>query len=150
MVKKSKSSTNRKVPKVTQKSAADAQSVAVLDLECPSELSPVAQQKWNSIVGELNALDVVRRFDRGLLAAYCTAYALALEAIEAIGEYGMMIKSPNGHPMQSPCVSIFNQQVDVMLRVGKEFGFTPASRGQIQAFLKQDSTLIWPDFPERS
>jgi phage terminase small subunit len=39
---------------------------------------------------------------RAALAAYCGAYALWAEAMEAIQKYGAMIKSPEGFPIQSP------------------------------------------------
>jgi len=36
--------------------------------------------------------------DRGPLAAYCTAYALSIEAAEMVRKYGAMIKSPPPPP----------------------------------------------------
>jgi P27 family predicted phage terminase small subunit len=45
-----------------------------------------------------------------------------------IQTYGSIMKSPNGHPMQSPAVSIANQQADIIVRIATQFGFTPASR----------------------
>lgn len=69
--------------------------------------------------------------DRSALAAYCNAYGLWVEAVEAIGKYGTMVKSPSGYPLQEPYVSIANRQVELMMRVATEFGFTPASRSRI-------------------
>jgi P27 family predicted phage terminase small subunit len=74
-------------------------------LECPPELGPIARQEWDRSVGELTRLGVLSSFDRGPLAAYCTAFALWLEATEAVQKYGAMIKSPNGYPTQSPYLS---------------------------------------------
>ena len=76
-------------------------------------------------------LRVLTNLDRGALAAYCSAYALWAEAIEAIQKFGVMVKSPTGFPIQSPYVSIANRQAEIMLRIASEFGFTPASRGRI-------------------
>jgi phage terminase small subunit len=53
-------------------------------LECPPELGPLARQEWHRIVGELTSLGVLSSFDRGPLAAYCNAYALWIEASEAV------------------------------------------------------------------
>ena len=142
MVTGPKSSTNRRTTKAERRSATDLRAVAILDLECPRELPPTAREEWNRIVGELIALGVLSRFDRGPLAVYCAAHALWLEAMEAVREYGMMIKSPNGHPMQSPYVAVLNHQADVMLRVAGEFGFTPASRRRIFSFTKNNSMLL--------
>ncbi len=67
-----------------------------------------------------------------MLAAYCQAHALWVQAVQAIGRYGTMVKSPNGYPMQSPYVAVANKQVDIMGRIAAEFGMTPSSRTRIR------------------
>jgi P27 family predicted phage terminase small subunit len=74
---------------------------------------------------------MLTNLDRGALAAYCTAYALWAEANEALQKYGVMIKSPQGFPIQSPYLSIATRQSEIMMRIASEFGFTPASRSRI-------------------
>jgi P27 family predicted phage terminase small subunit len=111
-------------------------------LECPPELGPVARQEWDRIVGELTSLGVLSSFDRGPLAAYCTAYALWLEVTEAVQKYGAMIKSPNGYPTQSPYLSTVNRQAEIMLRIASEFGFSPASRSRIFSYSQKNSMLL--------
>jgi P27 family predicted phage terminase small subunit len=96
----------------------------------------------NRIVGELTQLGVLSSFDRGPLAAYYTAYALCMEATEAVQKYGAMIKSPNGHPIQSPYLSTVNKQAEIMMRIASEFGFTPASRSRIFSYSKGNSMLL--------
>ena len=115
---------------------------AIPILECPQELGPAARQEWERIVSELIAKAVLSRFDRGPLAAYCTAYALAMEAAEMVHKHGAMIKSPNGFPMQSPYLSHLNQQVATMMRIATEFGFTPASRSRIFDWEHRKSLLL--------
>jgi phage terminase small subunit len=66
-------------------------------LECPPELGPLARQEWDRIVGELTSLGVLSSFDRGPLAAYCNAYALSLEAMEAVQKDGAFLKSRSGY-----------------------------------------------------
>jgi P27 family predicted phage terminase small subunit len=99
--------------------------------DCPPELSTAARREWDRLVGELGKLRVLTQLDRAALAAYCGAYALWAEATEAIGTFGVMVKSPTGLPIQSPYVSIANRQAEIMMRIASEFGFTPASRGRI-------------------
>jgi P27 family predicted phage terminase small subunit len=111
-------------------------------LECPSELGPLARQEWDRIVGELTSLGVLSSFDRGPLAAYCNAYALWIEATEAVQKYGAMIKSPNGYPTQSPYLATVNRQAEIMMRIASEFGFTPASRGRIFSYSQKNSMLL--------
>jgi P27 family predicted phage terminase small subunit len=74
--------------------------------------------------------------------AYCGAYALWAEATEAIQKYGVMIKSPQGFPIQSPYLSIANRQAEIMMRIASEFGFTPASRSRIATPTKASPSLF--------
>jgi P27 family predicted phage terminase small subunit len=99
--------------------------------ECPPELGPVARKEWDRLTGELAKLKLLTNLDRAALAAYCGAYALWSEAMEAIQKYGTMVKAPSGYPIQSPYVAIANRQAELMMRISSEFGFTPASRSRI-------------------
>jgi P27 family predicted phage terminase small subunit len=111
-------------------------------VECPPELSPIARQEWDRVAPELAAAGRLTPFDRGPLAAYCTAYALWVEAVEALQRYGAMIKSPTGYPVQSPYLSTANRQVEIMIRIASEFGFTPASRSRLPSPSKGGSMLL--------
>jgi hypothetical protein len=44
-----------------------------------------------------------------------------------------MIKLPTGYPVQSPHVAVANRHAEIMIRIGSEFGFTPATRSRIAA-----------------
>lgn len=113
--------------------------------ECPPELGPVAKREWERLAGELGELQLLTTLDRAALAAYCNAYGLWIEAIEAIQKYGTMVKSPSGYPIQSPYVSIANRQAEIMMRIASEFGFTPASRSRIATPVEPERTLFdWP------
>jgi P27 family predicted phage terminase small subunit len=99
---------------------------------CPACLGEEARKEWRRLSRELAALGLLTRLDRGLLAAYCQAHALWVEAVSSIERYGTMVKSPNGYPMQSPYVAVANKQVDIMVRIASEFGMTPSSRTRIR------------------
>jgi P27 family predicted phage terminase small subunit len=110
--------------------------------ECPPELSPAARKEWDRLATELGSLRILTNLDRAALAAYCTAYALWAESNEAIQKYGVMIKSPQGFPIQSPYLSVANRQAEIMMRIASEFGFTPASRSRIAAPSKATPSLF--------
>ena len=99
---------------------------------CPSCLGEEARKEWKRLARALGELGLFTRIDRGLLAAYCQAHALWLEAVSSIQRYGTMVKSPNGYPMQSPYVAVANKQVDIMVRIASELGMTPSSRTRIR------------------
>ena len=118
------------------------QAAAVPIIECPPELDAAARQKWDRIIGDITATGMITTFDRAALAVYCQAYALWIDALEHIKTYGTVMKSPTGYPMLSPYLTIANRQVDTMLRVATEFGFTPASRGLRLSMPRSDSSLL--------
>lgn len=111
-------------------------------LECPPELGPAARQEWDRLTGELTRLGILSSFDRGTLAVYCNAYAGFFEAISMIQKHGEVIKSPNGHPMQSPYVSLANKHENTLIRLALEFGFTPVSRSRNFSYEKRNSMLL--------
>jgi P27 family predicted phage terminase small subunit len=105
--------------------ALDVQSFMFL---CPAELSPIARIEWERVVIELAPFRLLKPLDVAMVALYCNAYAGWLEAAAAIKEYGAVIKTPNGYPVQSPYVTIANQHATVMLRCSDELGLSPTSR----------------------
>jgi P27 family predicted phage terminase small subunit len=95
---------------------------------CPPELSETARAEWDRVIGELIAQETVMLLDRSVLIAYCVSFANWMEAEAMCREFGAVVKSPNGFPVQSPYATHANQQRDAMLRCAGELGLTPASR----------------------
>ncbi len=82
---------------------------------------------------------VLTALDRTALATYCNAYG---PRVEATNKYRVMVKSPRGFPMQSPCVALANRQAEIMMRVAGEFGFTTASRSRIRVEPEEEPDLF--------
>jgi hypothetical protein len=80
-----------------QKRPVPVEAKSVSEVECPLELSPTARREWDRLTPQLAAEGRPTPFDRGPLAAYCTA-----------AEVWHRDKSPNGHPVQSLYLSIVN------------------------------------------
>lgn len=120
---------------------------AAVIVDCPPELGPIARQEWDRIVPLLVAADRVTGLDRGILAVYCVAYATWLDATVTIQTYGTIMKTSNGHPMQSPAVSIANQNAEVMVRIAVQFGFTPASRLRLPRCSKAGESSWFDELP---
>jgi hypothetical protein len=78
-----------------------------------------------------------------------TGLALWLEAVDGVQKFGSMIKSPNGFPVQSPCLATLNWQAEIMLRIATEFSFTPGSRSRNFSYSKSRSMLIEAPEEER-
>ncbi len=100
--------------------------------KCPTHLDKIAKKEWRRVVKELEPLGLVTQIDMAALAAYCQAYSRWVQAEDMIRKHGMLVKSPNGYPMQSPYLAIANKAVEQMKAFMSEFGMTPASRTRIE------------------
>lgn len=97
----------------------------------PKHLNSVAKKEWKRVAAELEPLGLLTIIDMAALAAYCVAYSRWVEAEDMIRKHGMLVKSPNGYPMQSPYLAIANKALDQMKGFLTEFGMTPASRSRL-------------------
>ncbi len=98
---------------------------------CPKELDRAARAEWRRVGSALEEMGVVTQVDGAALAAYCALYSRWLEAESQIKKHGMVIRSPNGHLMQSPYLNIANKCLDKMRGFLQELGLTPSSRSQV-------------------
>lgn len=98
---------------------------------CPRHLSKEARREWRRVAGGLERMGLLKAVDRAALAGYCVAWARHVEAEIKIAQYGMMVKTPNGHLQQSPFITVSNRAMDLMRQFAGEFGMTPSSRSRI-------------------
>jgi len=101
--------------------------------EPPDYLTAPAQKEWRRISKELYTLGILTNIDVTGLEGYCSCYALWLDAQANIKKHGVLIKSPQGFPMQSPYLSISNRAMVEMRKWLIEFGMTPSSRARVSA-----------------
>ena len=99
----------------------------------PDHLSDEAKREWERAGGLLATLGLVSDLDRSALAGYCQAWGRWVEAEEALRQYGVVVKSPSGFPMQSPFLAVANKALEQMRSFLIEFGMTPASRTRVHA-----------------
>ena len=109
----------------------------------PEYLSVEGKACYRKMVKMLKSTGLIARADADALALYCTAYDRWLNAEAAIRKHGMLVKTPNGFPTQSPLLAIANKAMEQMTKLLSEFGMTPASRARIPV---SDST---PDKPRQ-
>lgn len=99
--------------------------------QCPSHLSPEAKKEWKRMARDLAELGLMSRIDRAALALYCQAWGRWVEAEESLKKHGVMVKSPNGFPMQSPYLAVANKAMEQMRALLTEFGMSPSSRTRV-------------------
>ncbi len=111
----------------------DEPSYEALGDDCPDHLGPVAVKEWKRMCELLQSSRILTSADRSALAAYCVAWGRWVEAEENIKKTGILVKSPNGFPMQNPWLPVSNKAFDHMRQLLQEFGLTPASRSKVKA-----------------
>jgi len=78
-------------------------------------------------------VQVLRRIDKSILAAFIFAEDLHRKACLAMQKEELLVSSPKGYALQNPYLPIINRQTMLMLRAASELGFTPCSRARIDA-----------------
>jgi P27 family predicted phage terminase small subunit len=98
---------------------------------CPAHLSAEARKEWRRMGRQLAVLGLLTNIDRTALALYCQSWGRWIEAETAFRQYGLMVKSPSGFPMQSPYLAVANKSMEQMRQLLTEFGMSPASRTRL-------------------
>lgn len=111
---------NEPQPKVTKKVP-----------EPPKFLDRGAKKEWKRVAPELHQLGLLTMADMTPLAAYCQAYSRWTQAESEIRKHGLLVKAPNGYPMQSPLLAVANKAMKQMKEFLIEFGMTPSSRSKV-------------------
>lgn len=97
----------------------------------PKFLDRAAKQEWRRVAPDLYRLGLLTMADMTSLAAYCQAYSRWVQAEAEIMKHGMLVKAPNGYPMQSPLLAVANKAMKQMKEFLVEFGMTPSSRARV-------------------
>jgi P27 family predicted phage terminase small subunit len=93
-----------------------------------------------SLVAELHRLGMLTTVDLPLLAAYTSAWADYVEAERTILRFGVLTRGRDGAPVRNPALLVRNRAMDYLLRIGSEFGFSPASRPRLGRQIDADET----------
>ena len=104
-------------------------------LDCRRNALPpgaVAKREWKRLVKMLLRLRVLTEADGLALANLCQAWSTLVKAQIKLNETGLLLKTPSGYVQQSPLLGIVNSNIDTVLKLSREFGLTPSSRGRLQ------------------
>ncbi len=94
----------------------------------PYHLCKSAKNHWNKTAPAIHAIGLLTKADEASFAMYCEAHARWVNAKMMIKRKGLIIKTRNGYPVQSPYLGIANTAFDQMRKMMGEFGMTPSSR----------------------
>ena len=99
----------------------------------PKGMSQPGRACWRRIVPKLVAARILTELDRELLAAYCECWAMYWDLKTIVHKEGYTTTTHKGNVIQHPLVGSMNKMLDSLIRLGREFGLTPASRSRIEA-----------------
>lgn len=96
------------------------------------KLSRVAAAEWRRITKELERAGVLAEVDRGVLVAYCTAWAHMMEAEAELQAKGSIIDGTRGgERVKSPAWQVYREANRTMLAAATQLYITPVSRLRI-------------------
>jgi P27 family predicted phage terminase small subunit len=105
----------------------------------PAYLDGLARQEWDRIAPELHRMRLFTVLDRNALAVYCEVFQRWRECEEALAKvsgegdqtHGLLIRTRKGGVMISPLYLAARQAMADMVKLGTEFGFSPAARARL-------------------
>jgi P27 family predicted phage terminase small subunit len=100
---------------------------------CPDDLQGAARTEWERITPLLKDMGVLALVDMSSVTGYCVSWARWREAEAQITEQGMIVRGPNGSPIQNPFLSVANQAMANLRAYGSELGLSPVARTRIKA-----------------
>lgn len=100
-----------------------------LELVAPDWLKGEALVEWDRCIRIMKAMGTLGAETRAALAIYCRAWQRLVEAEAHVAQHGELVAAPRtGVPMHNPYLAIANQAAATILKIGGEFGFSPAAR----------------------
>jgi len=112
--------------------------------ECPAHVIGAAREEWDRIIALLEKYKLITDIDTAALALYCVSYGRWQEAEKKIKEIkvdggdGLIVKSPNGYPIQNPYLAIANRAMEDCYKYLQQFGLSPAARSRVTPGLQGD------------
>jgi P27 family predicted phage terminase small subunit len=98
----------------------------------PDYFRGVALETWNWAIQQ-NEVRTIFEADRVALETFCLAVQRQREAQELIDDLGVIFEDPEKGWVKNPACTVIVAENNIIARLSAEFGFTPASRGKVQA-----------------
>ena len=107
--------------------------LAVGEPDMSAHLNRDARREWRWLVPILLAMRVLTAADGAQLTDLCIALTTLSKAQQQLDKSGLLIKTPQGFVQANPLLKIVAVQTEIIGRIAREFGLSPASRTRIQA-----------------
>jgi P27 family predicted phage terminase small subunit len=94
---------------------------------------PEALAEWKRVTVLLEAVGLIVKLDRAIIAGYCMAWSRWIDCEKMLKTTGLIIKAPNGYPMYSPYLSASNKALDQVRQFSEQIGLSGSARSRIKA-----------------
>jgi P27 family predicted phage terminase small subunit len=84
-------------------------------------------------------MGVLTEADGPMLANLCMAVSTFAHALEKVDQLGIVYKAKSGNLLQNPWLQIANQSVDLITKLSRKFGLSPASRAKLMGDRQTES-----------
>lgn len=101
--------------------------------KAPAWLGSYAKKEWKRVLPLLEKNGLITDADYVALCAYCQSVDTWISAEKIKRIDGLVITTSNGTEVQHPAVNVANSALANILKFGREFGLTPASRTNLSA-----------------
>jgi P27 family predicted phage terminase small subunit len=99
----------------------------------PDFLKDAALAEWQRVTPLLAEVGLIAKLDRAVIAGYCQAWARWLRCERELETEGLIVKSPNGYPMQSAYLAAANKALEQVRQMAEQIGLSGSSRSRIRA-----------------
>ena len=106
----------------------------------------IALEEWNRVSPLLWEAGLLSKLDVTALAMYCLSFALHVRAETELKDQPLIITSASGNDIKNPLLSISSMALANMLKVGRQFGMTPASRSKVTVKKIKKGKDPWAEF----
>jgi P27 family predicted phage terminase small subunit len=97
----------------------------------PDDVPPEGHRLWDTIVAELERVNLVDRIDYPALIALCTQWARAEKARRVLAQEGMFALGSMGQIVEHPALAIERNAHALFLRFAEHYALTPVARARI-------------------
>jgi len=108
-------------------------------IRMPHGLTTEAKRHWPAFAKMLTEAGVLTNMDVTALAMMCEVYARWLHANDQLQNFGIVVKSPGGFPIQSPFLMVAHKSFEQLQKLLVEFGMTPSSRTRVTTAQPEDN-----------
>lgn len=110
------------------------------DPEPPDWLSESAMKQWGRMVERMRGMQFLSPMWRESLAQFCEAWAEYESLILECQGQPMVVYGKNDAPYLNPLFAAKAKAWDRVLKMGREFGYTPASKADVKVESKPQDT----------